>query len=586
MPLLSELPVEVLLDNIFPFLSARDLTQLTRTSKLFAILCTDDAVWKRKLACDFNFTGEGTARTSGWKTIYRGIWRPKVFVWGEKANGRLGVTKYPKSSVGGVPFPFEVKFHNARIVSIVAGGMSFHALDSDGNVHVWGTLNVNSQSPSLAGFSDARNTAHTPLKLQLPSLVRSISCGRLHSSVLDKHNRVWTFVNWGRPFSFTTHALNNPLSAPVQVECGWSHSALLTATGEVFVWWPLEGTLAQSISEKEAELNSQEGTDAQATNDKTIPCTTWSTDIEPIQLPGLPPLPELRATGKERRDELPRLIQIAGYDRQIVGLTNEGHVLKFGSLDDEGSVSRGRWEYLPRFSDLNAIRKNRAFTGEADGGGKLEAPSTLQITHVSANFQTFVAYSTGAKSTVLIGNTDTDPDSDPQIKPELQNRSVISVVVGDYHNAALTSDGKLLTWGQFSSGALGLGDPAKLERGQPGGYSTGPGVRNSPPAVDTPTEVKFDYGCKSPRNRFCFAVTASGWHTGALVMDLEDGEQEDVYEMENPDPEVPHYFDPRQYETPPIAPTGGIFRIGHAGRGRGFFGRGSGRGNHGSGPVL
>lgn len=113
----------------------------------------------------------------------------------------------------------------------------------------------------------------------------------------------------------------------------------------------------------------------------------------------------------------------------------------------------------------------------------------------------------------------------PTIHPTLQFRSVISVVLGDYHFGALTQDGKLLTWGEFSKGALGLGDPKKIPAGQPGGYATEEvrrsmierGYGGTPSKVSIPTEVKFEEG----RNMFCFAASAAGWHTGALVIDLE-----------------------------------------------------------------
>lgn len=129
---------------------------------------------------------------------------------------------------------------------------------------------------------------------------------------------------------------------------------------------------------------------------------------------------------------------------------------------------------------------------------------------------------------MLLGDTDTTPTSQPNIIPALQNRSIISVIMGDYHNAALTADGKLLTWGQYSNGALGLGDPLELELGSPGAFATetrrdlaretGIGI---PREVSIPTEVRFDHTGKKPRDRFCFAATAAGWHTGVLVIDLE-----------------------------------------------------------------
>lgn len=134
---------------------------------------------------------------------------------------------------------------------------------------------------------------------------------------------------------------------------------------------------------------------------------------------------------------------------------------------------------------------------------------------------------------VLKGEIETTPEALPTIIPELQNRSVISVVLGDYHFGALTSSGKLLTWGQYSKGALGLGDPGELPVGSPGGFaeeerrvraqSLGHGF---PPNVAVPSEVRFDHGLKAKGKveRYCFAAAASGWHTGALVIDLAGDE--------------------------------------------------------------
>lgn len=153
------------------------------------------------------------------------------------------------------------------------------------------------------------------------------------------------------------------------------------------------------------------------------------------------------------------------------------------------------------------------------------------LSKITANFQHFVAYSTGSSSIVLVGDTDTKPDSRPKVIPQLQNKSIISVVIGDYHNAALTANGKLLTWGAYSNGALGLGDPLKLEPGTPGGFANARDLQKAQergrigptalPAVDVPTEIRFDHNSKRKRERFCFAATAAGWHTGALVIDLE-----------------------------------------------------------------
>ena len=47
------------------------------TEQELASLCSDDTFWKRRLESDFNFSGAGTARTSGWKFIYRGLFNPR-----------------------------------------------------------------------------------------------------------------------------------------------------------------------------------------------------------------------------------------------------------------------------------------------------------------------------------------------------------------------------------------------------------------------------------------------------------------------------------------------------------------------------
>ncbi|KAJ6550545.1 hypothetical protein B0H10DRAFT_2242676 [Mycena sp. CBHHK59/15] len=210
----------------------------------------------------------------------------------------------------------------------------------------------------------------------------------------------------------------------------------------------------------------------------------------------------------------------------------------------------------------------------------IEPPQTMKITHISAHFLKFFAYSTGASSVVLMGDTDSTDETNPHINSTLQNKSVISVFVGDYHNAALTSSGKVLTWGGYSAGALGLGDPTALAPGTPGGYATEPDRLDAlnrghpPPGTDIPTEVHFDHARKTPKDRFCFSACASGWHTGALVIDLQpDAEEEsEEEEMEEPRRSIRRMrgghglpiHDPFQ---PSFGPMGGMFRVGFAGRG-------------------
>ena len=107
--------------------------------------------------------------------------------------------------------------------------------------------------------------------------------------------------------------------------------------------------------------------------------------------------------------------------------------------------------------------------------------------------------------------------------------------MGEEHCGALTSAGQLLTWGSWSGGALGMGDPFLLEAGQPGGFATEHAKRavlaepslwqaHNMPEVTMPTPVHFDYkgtGERIKKRRYVIGITAAGMHTGALVIDLE-----------------------------------------------------------------
>ena len=104
--------------------------------------------------------------------------------------------------------------------------------------------------------------------------------------------------------------------------------------------------MGDAIQEKMQEMDGDGDTKAYATKDNVIPCIIWDLDVMPTRLPSIPPLPDLVNTGDIKKADPTQLIQIAGFDNHIVGLTNNGHVLKFGSLHDETGVPRGRWEYV------------------------------------------------------------------------------------------------------------------------------------------------------------------------------------------------------------------------------------------------
>jgi len=348
---------------------------------------------------------------------------------------------------------------------------------------------------------------------------------------------------------------------------------------------------------EEAEAEGGEQIRAMAV-DGVVKCQPWEvTDVEPILLPPIPPnLPSLKEGGKAGVEA--KLVKVAAGWEFLIGLTDGGHVLGMDISNLNVSGDRADWVYMPMFCDINALKESRVFEAR-----RLPDPQALEITHISAHFHTFATYSVNDHSHVLMRTqrSDTVPTPFDQMRPvvipALQNRSIISVHIGDYHNGALTLDGNLYTWGQYSKGALGLGDPRKIPIGEPGGYedqALANQIRaqhiDSPPDVSEPTLVKFvgDGG----RRKFCFGAATAGWHFGALVIDVEGHTPEGLKE-EEPDTPNTRYLVSQTRERatrrgrsiqpvpPPAAgqqgqqqlPPLGPFRVGFAGRGA-FRGRG------------
>ncbi|KAL4267072.1 hypothetical protein AB1N83_000676 [Pleurotus pulmonarius] len=88
---------------------------------------------------------------------------------------------------------------------------------------------------------------------------------------------------------------------------------------------------------------------------------------------------------------------------------------------------------------------------------KLERDFNFSPTATARQSRSKLIYQGLRRPHLFVWGANTAPSTQPEIIPILQYQSIISVVTGDYHHGVLTSTGKLLTWGSYSSGALGLG---------------------------------------------------------------------------------------------------------------------------------
>lgn len=362
----------------------------------------------------------------------------------------------------------------------------------------------------------------------------------------------------------------------MQVAAGWSHSAALTSSGDINVWFPFTNEY-ESVSTPQNELHGPLGVD----EDDLSRALRWGTVGDVVLT--LPPIPErprwspqderapvgtVPDDDQERRSELEgkwdeweavqtdkafaaaqRVVKIACGHNFLLALKGSGEVWMIQTTHD--GIASAPWLYLPFFS----------------------SPS---INHITAQHETIVAYSTpsdsSATSAVLVARLENfTPDTPhtllPVSLPALDGKAVIQVVAGDWHYAALTAQGELYTWGEGGRGQLGLGEVG-LARGQA-----------------TPLRVQFPKD--GEREAFVFAITAAGMHTGALVL---GGKKR----VAGPEPIVAGAGWPSNAQAegvdPGVAGRGRfdhMFRIGFAGRGMRYGGGGfSGRGFGGGGPLA
>ena len=163
--------------------------------------------------------------------------------------------------------------------------------------------------------------------------------------ILDANFSVWIFITWGRPFRLVSPFLDcsSPETTPLQIECSRYFSAVLMQSGDIYVWWPFEGTLGDRYREGMAKLDKDGSTKAILPDDGTvIPCHTWEIKMDPVKLRMYHRLSDLPGTGlteEELRKET-KLIKIAALTWGLIGLTNKGHVLMVGRLFGEDLTGR------------------------------------------------------------------------------------------------------------------------------------------------------------------------------------------------------------------------------------------------------
>ncbi|KAG2207667.1 hypothetical protein INT47_011787 [Mucor saturninus] len=423
--MLSKLPRDILLQDILILLDSKSLINLSLVSTYFNYLVNDQHIWKRLCHQEFNISQDNAFRNKGWKQLYIALLvDTRVFTWGENQDDRLGLT--PKVSTDAFQFnirnprtryprtvttPQEVAcLQNKGIIDIVSGGWSFHALDSSGSVWMWGTM----QQEISPRRSIGTRRLLTPTKIQESNTTQptihfsSISSGRAHVIGLARDGSVW---HWSNHIMLQRVDLNlDGDEKVVQVSANWTNSSVLTNLGFIYVIPSPDMILPSKVEEE--------------------------------------PEPTHVVADRIGRD----IVQIAGLDNYTLALTKDGRVMKYTTTDATAYFANPE-ENTAELVKFSAVQPE---INHRDG---------IMNRFITGAFNNFAVYTKSGQ--VLIGKADADPTTDPIIFRELQNRDVCKVSFGDYHFGAVTNEGELLTWGNYSSGALGHGDMQQTSQPTP-----------------------------------------------------------------------------------------------------------------------
>ncbi|TIB27808.1 hypothetical protein E3P86_03999 [Wallemia ichthyophaga] len=512
--MLDKVPTEIILDSLFPLLSPRDILAIGSSSRSLHALILDALIWKRKLSAQTKYialrvlTQSSQSHNLDWQRIYKRALSPQLYVWGVATNGRLGIDFHdPRIARGNcVPTPIPIRT-GIDLVQVVAGGWSFHALGRNGQVVFWGQFNGDIVPFGHVDYRNPGARVATPSTLDLPFRTVDMSAGRAHILLTDDKGRVYQSISPALTQRITHACLEN--DAIAQISAGWTHSALLLTSGAILIFWPHDCLLREEyrVAHDAGPRQHAHGRADGAGGRRTILASVFDYAPDAVTLPHIP--------GQS-------IAQIANAEDAILALTASGRVYRMDLSTRRGlrgservrdmhemflDGSR-RWNELTHFAPENL----RKLLPDGD-----EAP---HLSHITCSFRQFTLYAPSIHRNFAVFAGDATRDDSQPTLVGLDN--VVDVARGDYHALALTRDGHVRAWGSQKGGKLGVNGLDHLRDGDV----------NDPLPVSFKSNGEGDGGTR--KRFFAFSVAAAGWHSAALVIDLEgdDGDDGDGEEYE------------------------------------------------------
>jgi alpha-tubulin suppressor-like RCC1 family protein len=447
-----------------------------------------------------------------------------LYSWGANDSGQLGdgTKNFSKAPVA---VDMTDVLNGATVTQIAAGGFNSLALTSDGELYSWG---ANDSGQLGNGTSGTNIESNVPVAVDMTSALDSktviqIAAGYSHSLALTSDGGLysWGDDSMGQLGSGTyTGYYDTPVAVNVdgkivtQISSSENHSLALTSDGEVYSWGddsmgqlgdggsgyygytpvavnnslingyiPFTITLGDEYC-KDITTGEDNITTGFATNGSWVKCVTPAHSAGPVNVivsNGVSPpytlsgaytyyVPmvitgvtpdhglalggqQVQINGASLKIEDKAVTQISGGFYYSLALTNDGQVYSWGhnSTGQLGNGTNGD-SPVPVAVDMTGVLNGKTVTQIAAGeyySLALTSDGKLYSWGYNYNGQLGNGTSgtnTGSSVPVAVDMTDA-----------LDGETVTQIAVGYSHSLALTKDGQVYSWGNNGSGQLGNG---------------------------------------------------------------------------------------------------------------------------------
>ena len=353
----------------------------------------------------------------------------RLFTWGYNDYGQLGdgsaVDKY-------IPIEITNRFSLAtedKIIQVSLGGNHSVALTSNGRLFTWGYNYYGELGDGTTTYRYTPTEITNRFSLSKGDKIIQVSLGTSHSAALTSNGRLftWGYNQYGKLGDGTTTNRSTPTEITnrfslatedkiIQVSLGGNHSAALTSNGRLFTWgYNWYGQLGDG---------------------------TTTNGFTPTEI-----------TSRFILATEDKIIQVSLGGNHSAALTSSGRLFTWGynHSGQLGDFNAGTYRYSPK--EIT----NRFSLATED---KIIQVS-LGTSHSAALTSSGRLFTWGSNYNGQLGDEIYNNRSTPT---EITNRfslatgdKIIRVSLSNYISAALTSNGRLFTWGYNKFGQLGDG---------------------------------------------------------------------------------------------------------------------------------